>query len=436
MCRTERTADGGMRPLDPVAWQRRIERIAAHGQRVLALAVRAVPQAQVVLNSADLEGHLVLLGVAGLIDPPRPEAVAAVAECQDAGIDVIMITGDHAVTASAIARQIGLGSPERALTGGDIDAMDDALLARAVTETHVFARTSPAHEPRLVKALQSHGLTVAMTGDGVNDAPALKRADAGIGMGRKGSDAAKEASDLVLADDNFASIVAAVREGRTVYDNITKVISWTSPTNAGEALTIIGALLLGIALPVSAIRILWINLITAVTLGLAPAFEPTEPDTMKRPPRPRNAPVLGGMLIWHTLFVSLLFLAAAFGMYFYAIDKGYTPELARTIVVNTIVVLEIFHLFFIRNVHGTSLTPDTVKGTRVVWLCVATVTLGQFAVTYVPYLQQVFETRPVLLLDGALIVGVGAVFFAIIEIEKQLRLVFRRHASSAPVSSL
>ncbi|MGE0336619.1 MAG: cation-transporting P-type ATPase [Gammaproteobacteria bacterium] len=428
MCPTERTTEGGTRPLDAVAWQRRIERVAARGQRVLALAVRAVPQAQVVLNSADLEGHLVLLGIVGLIDPPRAEAVAAVAECHDAGIGVKMITGDHAVTASAIARQIGLATPELVLTGVDIEAMDDALLARAVTDAHVFARTSPEHKLRLVKALQSHGLTVAMTGDGVNDAPALKRADAGIAMGRKGSEAAKEASDLVLSDDNFASIVAAVREGRTVYDNITKVISWTLPTNAGEAMTIIAALLLGLALPVSAVQILWINLITAVTLGLALAFEPTESGTMKRPPRPRDAPLLGGRLIWHTVFVSLLFLAAAFGMYYYAVDKGHSPELARTVVVNTIVVLEIFHLFFIRNIHGTSLTWDAVKGTRVVWLCVTTVTAAQFAVTYVPFMQRVFETRAVPFLDGVLIVAVGAVFFAILEIEKQLRLVFRRRA--------
>jgi magnesium-transporting ATPase (P-type) len=337
-----------------------------------------------------------------------------------------MITGDHAGTAAAIARQVGLQNPGRVLTGADLEKMNDAELAAVVVDTDVFARTSPEHKLRLVTALQSHGLTVAMTGDGVNDAPALKRADAGIAMGQKGSEAAKEASELVLADDNFASIAAAIREGRTVYDNIKKVISWTLPTNAGEALTIIVALLLGMALPVTAVQILWINLITAITLGIALAFEPTEDNTMQRPPRPRGEPLLSGKLIWHIVLVSVLFLAAVFGIYAYAVDKGYTPELARTMALNTLVVLEIFHLFFIRNIYGTSLTWKAVRGTRVVWICVIAITFAQFAVTYLPPLQQVFGTQPVPFFDGMLIVAVGAVFLAVIESEKQLRIVFQR----------
>ncbi|MDH3664541.1 MAG: HAD-IC family P-type ATPase, partial [Alphaproteobacteria bacterium] len=234
MCTKQRAVDGGEAALDPVHWSREVEAIAAQGQRVLALAVRSVPQNHLALNTADIDGELVILGLVGLIDPPRGEAIDAVTECHGAGIRVKMITGDHAGTASAIARQIGLRNPDGVLTGTDIERMSDAELAAAVVETDVFARTSPEHKLRLVTALQSHGLTVAMTGDGVNDAPALKRADAGIAMGRKGSEAAKEAAEIVLADDNFASIAAAVREGRTVYDNIKKVISWTLPTNAGE----------------------------------------------------------------------------------------------------------------------------------------------------------------------------------------------------------
>jgi magnesium-transporting ATPase (P-type) len=425
MCSTQRTSPGKTEALDHRYWEQKAEDIAAQGQRVLALAARAVPPEHVVLEHADVEGTLVLLGMVGLIDPPRPEAVTAVAECHAAGIRVKMITGDHAGTAAAIARQIGLQNPHKVLTGADLDAMNDAALTSAVLQTDVFARTSPEHKLRLVMALQAHGMTVAMTGDGVNDAPALKRADAGIAMGRRGSEAAKEASELVLADDNFASIVAAVREGRTVYDNIKKVISWVLPTNAGEASTIILALLFGMTLPITPIQILWINLITAITLGIALAFEPTEVNTMRRPPRPRNAPLLTGELVWHIVLVAILFVCGVFGIYAYAIDRGYSVELARTIALNTLVVMEIFHLFFIRNIYGTSLTWSAVRGTKVVWTTVAVITAAQFAITYIPALQAVFETRPVSLFDGLLIVGVGVALFAIIEVEKQLRLRLR-----------
>jgi magnesium-transporting ATPase (P-type) len=311
------------------------------------------------------------------------------------------------------------------LTGHDLDKLDDAQLALEVIGTSVFARTSPEHKLRLVTALQSQGLSVAMTGDGVNDAPALKRADAGIAMGLKGSEAAKEAADLVLADDNFASIAAAVREGRTVYDNLKKVISWTLPTNAGESLVIVLALLLGLALPITAVQILWINLITAITLGLALAFEPTEAGTMSRPPRPRHAPILSGDLVWHVVLVATLFSAAVFGIFTYAIDRGYPLALAQTLALNMLVVLEIFHLFFIRNIHSTSLTWAAAKGTRVVWTVVILITAAQFAATYLPPFQAVLGTEPVPLADGVLIIGIGVAFFALIEIEKQMRLGLR-----------
>jgi calcium-translocating P-type ATPase len=406
--------------IDLHIWHDRAEALARRGLRVLALAER--PEAGERIDAATLEGGLTFLGLVGLIDPPRPEAIAAVAECRAAGIRVKMITGDHAGTAAAIAAQIGLANPHRVLTGADLDKLDDAQLALEVTDVDIFARTSPEHKLRLVTALQAHGLSVAMTGDGVNDAPALKRADAGIAMGLKGSEAAKEAADLVLADDNFASIAAAVREGRTVHDNLKKVISWTLPTNAGESMVVVLALLVGMALPVTAVQILWINLITGITLGLALAFEPTETGTMARPPRAHNAPILSGGLVWHVVLVATLFLAAVFGIFTYAIDRGYPLALAQTMAMNTLVVLEIFHLFFIRNIHSTSLTWAAARGTRVVWTVVLIITAAQFAVTYLPPLQAVLGTSPVPLMDGLLIVAIGAAFFALIEIEKQIRL--------------
>jgi magnesium-transporting ATPase (P-type) len=422
MCRDQRLPDGTAGPLDRDYWQDQAELIAAQGQRVLAIATKTLPSDQTILGFTDVDSDLSLLALIGLIDPPREEAISAVAECHAAGIQVKMITGDHASTAVAIARQLGLRNPERALTGGDIDKLDDPALAMAVGQTNVFARTSPEHKLRLVMALQWQGMTVAMTGDGVNDAPALKRADAGIAMGHKGSEAAKEASELVLADDNFVSIAAAVREGRTVYDNIKKVISWTLPTNAGEASTIILALMVGMALPITPVQILWVNMITAVTLGIALAFEPTEANTMRRPPRPRSEPLLSGGLLWHIILVALLFLCGVFGIYTYAIDRGYPIELARTMAMNTLVVMEIFHLFFIRNMYGTSLTWRAVLGTKAVWIAVIIVAVGQLAITYVQPLQAVFETRGVGILDGMLIVLIGVILFTIIEIEKQLRL--------------
>ncbi len=409
--------------IDLKHWHDRAEALARRGLRVLALAER--PEAGERIDPAALEGGLTFLGLVGLIDPPRPEAIAAVAECRAAGIRVKMITGDHAGTAAAIAAQIGLANPHRVLTGADLDKLDDAQLALEVTDVDIFARTSPEHKLRLVTALQAHGLSVAMTGDGVNDAPALKRADAGIAMGLKGSEAAKEAADLVLADDNFASIAAAVREGRTVYDNLKKVISFELPTNAGEGSAVVLALLVGFALPVTPVMILWVNLITSITLGLALAFEPTETGTMARPPRARNMPILSGGLVWHVVLVATLFMAAVFGIFTYAIDKGFPLALAQTMAMNTLVVLQIFHLFFIRNIHGTSLTWAAARGTRVVWTVVIVVTAAQFSVTYLPPLQAVLGTRSVPLMDGLLIVAIGVAFFALIEIEKQIRLGLR-----------
>ncbi|MGQ0709407.1 MAG: cation-transporting P-type ATPase [Rhodoferax sp.] len=431
LCAHQRSAPGQTAPLDAAWWGAQADALAAQGQRVLAVALRPCAPTHTVLQHHDLHTGLVLLGLVGMIDPPRAEAVAAVQECAGAGIAVKMITGDHAKTAAAIGAQVGLRDPQRVLTGAQLDALDDAALAQAVLGCNIFARTSPEHKLRLVMALQAHGLTVAMTGDGVNDAPALKRADAGIAMGLKGSEAAKEAAELVLADDNFASIVAAVREGRTVHDNLRKVISWTLPTNAGEALTVVVALLAGWALPITPVQILWINLITAITLGLALAFEPTEAHTMRRPPRARKQPLLDGVLAWHIVLVALLFSVGVYGIYAYAVRQGHSVELARTLALNTLVVLEIFHLFFIRNFYTTSLNWQAVRGTPVVWTVLAVVVVAQLAITYIPALQAVFGTRAVPLWDGALVLATGVALFAVLELEKQLRLRWWGQAAAA-----
>lgn len=427
MCAQQRNTDGSTSVLDTTYWREQAEQIAAMGQRVLALAIFPESPEHTVLEQDEISGAMILLGLVGLIDPPRPEAIAAIKECYLAGISVKMITGDHAQTAAAIGKQIGLMNTNKVLTGQDIDGLDDIALKQEVSQCDVFARASPEHKLRLVKALQANSMIVAMTGDGVNDAPALKRADTGIAMGKKGSAAAKEAADLVLADDNFASIIEAVREGRTVYDNIKKIITWTLPTNAGESLVIIFALLGGMVLPITAIQILWINLVTAATLGIALAFEPTEANTMRRPPRPRNEPLLNSTMSWYIAMIAVLFLSGVYGIYDYAMDRQYSQEMARTLVVNTLVVMEIFVLFFVRNLYSTSLTWQAVRGTKVIWLVVISITALQFLFTYFPPMQYVFGTEPVAFRDGVIIVVTGAVVFAICEMEKQLRLLLGKH---------
>ncbi|MCG8690530.1 MAG: HAD-IC family P-type ATPase, partial [Minwuiales bacterium] len=340
MCARQRgTQDDG--PIDPDYWHGRIEAMAAEGQRVLALAVKPTDGHHRDLSFDDVDDDLTLLGLLGLIDPPREEAVAAVAECQAAGIRVKMITGDHGGTARAIAGQLGLANHDDVLTGADLDTISDADLIERAAAVDVFARTSPAHKLRLVEALQAGNQVVAMTGDGVNDAPALKRADVGVAMGANGTEAAKEAAETVLADDNFASIAAAVREGRTVYDNLKKAIVFLLPVNGGESLAIVTAILLGYTLPITPLQILWVNMVSSVGLAIALAFEPTEPDVMKRPPRPAGTPMLSRFLIWRICFVSLLFVAGVFGIFVWTRTHGASLEEARTYAVNTLVVMEV-----------------------------------------------------------------------------------------------
>ncbi len=405
---------------DPERWASRIAAAASEGERVLGFACKPLPQGRERLAFEDVKGGLEFLGLVGFIDPPREEAKAAVAECRSAGIDVKMITGDHARTAAAIARQLELAPDPQALAGAEIDAMDDAGLVDAVRRTQVFARASPEHKLRIVRALQAEGAVVAMTGDGVNDAPSLKAADVGVAMGIKGTEAAKEAAEMVLLDDNFASIVNAVHEGRTVFDNIRKVIAWTLPTNGGEAFTVISAIAFGFTLPVSAVQILWINLVTAVTLGLVLAFEPAEPGVMQRPPRPHGAPLLSRFLVWRVFLVSFLFVGAALAVFFNALARGHDLETARTLVVNVIVVMEVFYLFNVRYLHMTSFTLRGALGTPAVLIALAVVIVAQFTFTYAPFMHAWFGTRAMSLADGLLVLAPGVVLLMLLEGEKWL----------------
>ncbi|KAF1696100.1 HAD-IC family P-type ATPase [Pseudoxanthomonas koreensis] len=412
-------ASGVAEPLDPAFWEAAIAAAASRGERVLGFAMRHFAQAPAPLRQADVSG-LLFLGVIGFIDPPRDEAMAAVADCRDAGIAVKMITGDHAATAAAIARQLGLADAPMVVEGRALDAVDDAELPTLALQADVFARASPEHKLRVVRALQSRGAVVAMTGDGVNDAPSLKQANVGIAMGRKGTEAAKEAAEIVLSDDNFASIVAAVNEGRTVYDNIRKVVAWTLPTNGGEVLAIVVALFLGLTLPMTPVQILWINMVLTITLGLVLAFEPPEPGVMRRAPRRVDATLVSPFMLWRILLVSVLFTAGALGVFAWAMHRGQDVATARTLVVNTICVMEIFYLFSVRYLHMTSFTWRGARGTPAVLWAVGAVVLAQLAFTYAPFMQRLFDTRPVAWQDGLLAILVGVALMLVLETEKAL----------------
>ncbi|AYO78462.1 HAD-IC family P-type ATPase [Sphingobium yanoikuyae] len=403
---------------DALAWDARLSAAADRGERLLGFAVKRITGAPDRIGFDDLKNGVELLGLMGFIDPPRDEARQAIAQCRSAGIAVKMITGDHVGTAIAIARQLALDDDPQAMSGAEVEALDDEALAARVRDVDVFARSSPEHKLRIVRALQSHGLVVAMTGDGVNDAPSLKQADVGTAMGIKGTEAAKEAAEMVLLDDNFASIVAAVREGRTVYDNIRKVISWTLPTNGGETLAVVIAIIAGFALPMTATQILWINLVLTVTLGLVLAFEPTEPGTMERPPRAAGAPLLSPFLLWRIMLVSVLMGAMALGIFFYAQHVGHDIDTARTMVVNMLIVGEIFYLFNVRFLHMRSLTLRGAMGTPIVLAAIAAVVIAQLLFTYAPFMHDIFDSRPLSLTDGLMIIGLGAAMFAVLELEK------------------
>jgi magnesium-transporting ATPase (P-type) len=337
-----------------------------------------------------------------------------------------MITGDHAGTARAIAARLNLENSVEAITGHDLDRMDDAALGARAREVDVYARVSPEHKLRLVTLLQAQGAIVAMTGDGVNDAPALKRADVGIAMGRKGTEAAKEASEMVIADDNFASIVHAVEQGRTVYDNLKKAIVFLLPINGGEALSIMIAVLFGFTLPITPVQILWVNMVSSVALAMALAFEATEPQTMRRAPRPANEAMLSGFLLWRIALVSALMAAGVFGIFGWASTHGSTLEESRTYAVNTLVAMEVFYLFSVRYLRASSFKLDQLFNSRAVLVAVALVVTLQLFFTYVPFMERFFDTRPVDFVHGVEIIALGVALFMILELEKRALRKWRR----------
>ena len=396
-----------------------IEALAGRGMRVLALADGPVHGAN--LSAGAWRGHLNWIGLVGLIDPPRPETESAVKEILNAGVEIKMITGDHPVTASAIAREIGLPDADRAITGAELDALEPAEWAGVARHYRVFARTSPAHKLALIDALQCQQQTVAMTGDGVNDAPALKKADAGVAMGQRGSAAAREAADLVLADDNFASVVAAIREGRNLFDNLHKVIRWNLPTSAAEAGVIVVSLLAGLQLPISALQILWVNLVTAITLGLALAFDPARPGTMQRPPRAANAPFLSRADVVQLSWVTALFVALVFAGYHAAVATGHSHAQAQTLAMNLLVGLEVINLVAVRYSAGGITLAGAVRGHRVMWGCIGAVFVAQWLASSLPLAQQVLGTADLGLVAWLWIGGACAAALAVLTAVAHLR---------------
>ena len=417
MCHLQRMR-GEDSPLDHVYWDTCMHDMASRGQRLLAIAFKTCAREQQTLTFDDVEGGLTLLGVIGIIDPPRDEATEAVRTCQSAGIRVKMITGDHAITARAIGAQMGIGDGVTVVTGSELETYTEAQLQEAALRSDIFARVSPEQKLQLVTALQATGEIVSMTGDGVNDAPALKRADVGVSMGLKGTEVAKESSEMVLTDDNFASIAHAVEEGRTVYDNLKKSLIFILPTNGGEAFTIIAAIVFGKMLPITAAQILWINMITAVTLALTLAFEPAERNIMQRPPRNPKDPILSGFLVWRIFFVSLILVTGTFGLFIWERDQGASIELARTVAVNTLVMFEIFYLFSARYLLAPSLTFEGLFGNRYALYAIGILLIIQIGFTYLAPMQVLFGTTAMSLDAWLRIILVASSVLFLVEIEK------------------
>jgi magnesium-transporting ATPase (P-type) len=393
MCSQQLGINGELQAMQTAYWEEQVQLMARSGERVLAIARKYLAADHAQLKRSDVESGLVLLGLFGITDQPREEAKPAIAECYRAGIAVKMITGDHVLTASAIGRQLGIHESEKVISGSDLDNMTDSALLDIVGRVNIYARMHPEHKLRLVKALQQRSEIVAMTGDGVNDAPALKMANVGIAMGKQGTEVAKEASSLVLADDNFTSIVHAVEQGRNIYRNIRRTIQFMMVTDFSEGMVLLVATFLGITLPITPIQILWVNLVTAVTLSLAFAFSPYDPEAMRRKPFAVDAPIFSRravvMLAEHTLLLT----AATIGAFLYAVELGYDTPATRAVAVNTLVCLQIVYLWWLfPKISGSG------KNIFIHYLPAIIGSLGvivfQIIFTYTPWTQLVFSVSP------------------------------------------
>ncbi|WP_264626505.1 cation-transporting P-type ATPase [Candidatus Symbiopectobacterium sp. NZEC135] len=418
LCQQQLT-DRGVQPFDLRYWESKMAEYAREGLRMVAAAWKPAAEGQEVLTHQDLEQGAIFLGIAGMMDPPRPEAITAIGDCLQAGIRVKMITGDHPETAMSIGKMLGIGNADNAITGRELEKMDAETLSAAAQNYDIFARTSPEDKFRLVQALQTRKEIVGMTGDGVNDAPALKQADVGIAMGIKGTEVTKEAADMVLTDDNFATIASAVKEGRRVYDNLKKTILFIMPTNLAQGLLIIIALLAGNLIPLTPVLILWMNMATSATLSFGLAFESGEKTIMKRPPRDPRLHVMDGFAIWRVAFVGTMIALSAFALEAWLQPQGHSAELIRTVLLQTLVTAQWFYMLNCRVSNGFSLTKGLLAN-RGIWIVSAVLLVLQLAIIYLPFMQMLFGTEALPFRYWLITFAIGFVMFLIVEAEKPL----------------
>ncbi|WP_338534404.1 cation-transporting P-type ATPase [Leclercia adecarboxylata] len=425
LCAEQQTRNGP-EAFNRAYWEAEMERYARQGLRMVAAAFKPAQEGQALTHDA-LNHGLIYLGIAGMMDPPRPEAIDAIHACQQAGIRVKMITGDHPQTAMSIGQMLGITNSAQAVTGYQLEHMDDGELAKAAVEYDIFARTSPEHKLRLVKALQEQGEIVGMTGDGVNDAPALRQADVGIAMGIKGTEVTKEAADMVLTDDNFATIASAVKEGRRVYDNLKKTILFIMPTNLAQGLLIVIALLAGNIIPLTPVLILWMNMATSATLSFGLAFEAAERNIMRRPPRQTGQHVMDAYAVWRVAFVGTLIAVAAFALEAWLAPRGHSAEFIRTVLLQMLVCAQWVYMINCRNTEGFSLNRGLLAN-KGIWLVTGVLLLLQLAIIYLPFMQMLFGTEALPLRYWGVTLGMASAMFFIVEIEKRLTRRFRKAA--------